>query len=1248
MGCKECGKPKCNGKCGCKSPKVLQINNPAEYITFHKVSIPAAMGDSTTNPPRIGAYRNALVYYEADHTSWMYSTDGIPTLVTGEQGPTGPQGPAGTITIGTTTTGETGSDAEVENVGTPENAILNFTIPKGDKGDQGIQGKTGPQGYMNEQDVRDVVDTIVPEGFFDNEATDSDCGEGFKLEKLLGGKPVSLEISGDSRQDNYVGKNLWEYSTENWIFTSSPANMSYTINGGTLEITTTVAGLYKNVAFKLDLPSGTYTFSLGKVTNSNPSMTIKRMTLATRNTDLSGRTAVQHIDMGSPKTITLNNVEGKIYTLEFWVTYATALTNTATFSNVQIEAGSTASSYEPFVGSHPSPSPDYPVAVQSITGEQVVTVGSRNLFNPVPFSNYPQQGITTTVSENGTISINGTSTTSYSNLTAASPIVGVVANKTYTFSVDRALPFRLGMRIHHNAEHTDYTDKVIQIGQTSITFSFAKPSVSAYLFIETGGTGITFNETFAVQLEFGNVANPYVPYEITQYPINLRNIRLSRLDESSRDKIYKKDTSWMLRKEVASDTHDFAVSAILGSTADPSIASGDGAFLIHKDNVTDYDNTLGKAVLSDNLGFYTSSEIASNVEAASMPDGSFVQRSGTNDRVYFRNTGYIGKTGAEVRAIMLAKSGGTNYWYPLAEAVETEITDSSLIAELDAIEMRTGINTIAISSHPNGLSAELCLEAYLDNWNGNIESIDERVDSLESSDLQNDILGFHSVAGSSATYILQFPNGKNMIVDSGQTVQWPAIKAAIDGLGITKFDYAVTTHFHPDHYGNNINLIDNYDLSDCQWFVQSKPDFANHSAQIEESETGYDDKISDLTSRGITPIVPEDFSTVTIDSERGIVMKFFNTDPDVIENYYTRYTEYRAPQKINFNDFSLMVEVSYGENRILLTGDIERPVEDAYHQHMRKATIMTAPHHGVNTDANKQFYYAVSPEVSICSYVTTSPTWIQNYYKGFRYLKETTKLIVTAYDSKPDDLGMFSFDLTGKTMVSYVKDGGIDFDSPFFTDNNYCHANSLIEATIDNKTTLTLKEYINRLPVGAVADIPWYTTLNDSLPQIRSDISDIFPIAPSATDFVMHIVRSTTYIIFRLIPSYSTNDVWYELRCSTNVWNTHDIDRLKTGLSGGGRLANVDGETNFVDRLNSLPTGTYWFGYKDTTGSVLNNNGYYEVRVDLVRESSTRTTALLTGSLRDTTSSHSDACVMGFFDSIRTTPVRWYNVTNAS
>lgn len=76
MGC-DCGKPKCDGHCGI-SPAVLQINNPSECVLFHRVEVPASMGDSTTNPPKNGAYKNVLLYYEADQTSWLYSSDGVP------------------------------------------------------------------------------------------------------------------------------------------------------------------------------------------------------------------------------------------------------------------------------------------------------------------------------------------------------------------------------------------------------------------------------------------------------------------------------------------------------------------------------------------------------------------------------------------------------------------------------------------------------------------------------------------------------------------------------------------------------------------------------------------------------------------------------------------------------------------------------------------------------------------------------------------------------------------------------------------------------------------------------------------------------------------------------------------------------------------------------------------------------------------------------------------------------------------
>ena len=66
-----------------------------------------------------------------------------PQGLQGVQGPQGIQGTQGipgeaaTVQIGTVTTGEEGSQAAVTNAGTQNAAVLNFTIPKGEKGDPG-------------------------------------------------------------------------------------------------------------------------------------------------------------------------------------------------------------------------------------------------------------------------------------------------------------------------------------------------------------------------------------------------------------------------------------------------------------------------------------------------------------------------------------------------------------------------------------------------------------------------------------------------------------------------------------------------------------------------------------------------------------------------------------------------------------------------------------------------------------------------------------------------------------------------------------------------------------------------------------------------------------------------------------------------------------------------------------------------------------------------------------------------------
>lgn len=68
---------------------------------------------------------------------------GIPKGDKGDTGDTGAPGQAATISVGSTTTGAPGTNASVTNAGTSSAAVLNFTIPRGDKGDKGDTGSAG-------------------------------------------------------------------------------------------------------------------------------------------------------------------------------------------------------------------------------------------------------------------------------------------------------------------------------------------------------------------------------------------------------------------------------------------------------------------------------------------------------------------------------------------------------------------------------------------------------------------------------------------------------------------------------------------------------------------------------------------------------------------------------------------------------------------------------------------------------------------------------------------------------------------------------------------------------------------------------------------------------------------------------------------------------------------------------------------------------------------------------------------------
>lgn len=79
----------------------------------------------------------------------------------GEPGKDGEPGRAATITVGTVTTGDPGSQVQITNSGNENAAILNFTIPKGADGAPGADGTNGKDGVTPDISVTATVDNAT-------------------------------------------------------------------------------------------------------------------------------------------------------------------------------------------------------------------------------------------------------------------------------------------------------------------------------------------------------------------------------------------------------------------------------------------------------------------------------------------------------------------------------------------------------------------------------------------------------------------------------------------------------------------------------------------------------------------------------------------------------------------------------------------------------------------------------------------------------------------------------------------------------------------------------------------------------------------------------------------------------------------------------------------------------------------------------------------------------------------------------
>ena len=352
----------------------------------------------------------------------------------------------------------------------------------------------------------------------------------------------------------------------------------------------------------------------------------------------------------STRTYT-TGADAKYLVIRLWVGGQDTSTVEEMLNAVQIEEGSTATTYEPYCGGIPSPNPDYPQDIQVVTGEQTVNVHGKNLLNPTLFDGITQNS-------DGTLK-----TTKYYTVTTAVSF-HLKASTRYTLSIrnsDGELTGQ-GWGVAVNGTWINTTSGVGAVNTDA--------SGEVSLQIGASSYGVIGNWNSFIQLEQGNQPTTYEPYQSQDYTVDLGSTELCKIGDYQ-DYIYKSGDNWYMKK--------FVNNHILDPINDLWTSAAGNVF--YAEGITDYATSNNIPVCTFLLG---NTNVSGLTAAQSMADNhcAFINISGsTSPRFYIKST----KFGSGSDFINYITNNVTSVYYALATPTDTQITDATLISQLNSI-----------------------------------------------------------------------------------------------------------------------------------------------------------------------------------------------------------------------------------------------------------------------------------------------------------------------------------------------------------------------------------------------------------------------------------------------------------------------------------------------------------------------------------------------------------------------------------
>lgn len=226
----------------------------------------------------------------------------------------------------------------------------------------------------------------------------------------------------------------------------------------------------------------------------------------------------------------------------FWINNQTVFTNAV----IRIWVSETQSPFEPYTGNQPSPSPNYPQEIKTLTGDIKLTSCGKNIFN-LANSEITSSGLTTTLINN-IIKYSGTATNSYQNATL--PREYKIFKGSYNLILSNVLDVGFQIRFQKTQNFMDGGFIVnIESGQTSKKFIITENYNYCYLIL-TMKNGNTYSGSAAISLVNDTGDTTYEPYQDSSLNITIpSNEFVAKLDDTYKDTlnvVYKSDGHYHL------------------------------------------------------------------------------------------------------------------------------------------------------------------------------------------------------------------------------------------------------------------------------------------------------------------------------------------------------------------------------------------------------------------------------------------------------------------------------------------------------------------------------------------------------------------------------------------------------------------------------------------------------------------------------------------------------------------------------